>query len=627
MSARDKRLDELLKKPFGERFPRDASATSPLSVDELPADIYAKGQQFTLEDKQRLIRQRFGTGRDFDEERYEDALEKDKEFRPALYERLEKGPIRATPQIKGIQKVEEKTKTRQVEKFSTREELTRAKTRIFKETLTDVEIRDLIRGKKPTDFFRLEDLNIKTLRKIAKELGSLKVKNPKGLKKEELIAEIRRIRPNIEKDFITKKGEVKDTPSADDIPQGKLEALSVPALRKLVAKYNKDLTIPRYNDLSKEELIRQIRLRVPSLEFKPEVQQPLRSQLEEGQTILAGKDAPIFTDLAVRRGAEVRLGRVAGGKFGIDTRELFEERNIKDQDRERREKIVDTKDEIETLEGNIEALSENLKEALGRAVPQLEDADSAAIFGDNFKELSKMFELKAEVPEGNTQDKEYIDERIEELGGYLLEDAEYQNVDWSESDIDNMEKLAKDRYRLKFNKEYLKTLELNLLGKGFEEQGTYGERLAKEVGLSVEDLKESRALRQSLRGRRTIGDKKVDVGKRLRYITDKQLLELHRGGNLDAYIATKQLPKDLTPADVVRPKQVLQPPEIIKAMVAPTPQEAVIKPDPKPKISVEDFKERIRKKQLEARRERKERIRIAKAIGKAKRKAEKELGE
>tara|TARA_A100000171_G_C2133721_1_gene148504 strand:+ start:747 stop:2615 length:1869 start_codon:yes stop_codon:yes gene_type:complete len=622
MSARDKRLDELLKKPFGERFPRDALV---YSAGELPSAIYTD-ETFTLEDKKKMIRQRFGEGYPhFDEERYEEALEKDREFRPALYERLEKGPIRATPQIKGIQKAEDKTKQREVEKFSTREELTRAKTRIFKETLTDVEIRDLIKGKKPTDFFRLEDLNIKTLRKIAKELGSLKVKNPKGLKKEELIAEIRRIRPNIEKDFITKKGEVKDTPSADDIPQGKLEVLSVPALRKLVAKYNKDLTIPRYNDLSKEELIRQIRLRVPSLEFKPEVQQPLRSQLEAGKTILTASDAPIFTDLAVRRGAEVRLGRVAGGKYGIEGRQIFEERNIKEEDRDRRQNIVDTQDEIETLEGNIETISTQIKEAIGRAVPEFEDDESAAVFGDNFKKLSKMFELKAEVPEDNTQDKQYIDDRIEELGGYLLEDAEFQNVDWSESDIDNMEKLAKDRFRLKFDKEYLKTLELNLLGKGFKEQGTYGERLAKQVGLSVEDLQESRTLRQSLRGRRTIGDKKVDVGKRLRYITDKQLLELHRGGNLDAYIATKQLPKDLKPADVPRPKQVLEPPEVIKAMVAPS--EAVITPDPKPKISVEDFKERIRKKQLEARRERKERIRVAKAIGKAKRKAEKELGE
>ena len=548
-------------------------------------------------------------------------------------------------------------------------ELSRAKTRIFRETLTDVEIRDLIKGKVPNPTFRLEDLNIKTLRKVAKELGSLKVQNPKGMKKPELIAEIRRIKPELDK-MITKKGEVKtkikQSEIKDLIPRGKLEVLSVVALRKLVAKYNKDLTIPRYNDLSKEELIRQIRLRVPSLEFKPEVQQPLRDDMKAGAPLLfAGTDEtaialgttsekqPIFTDLAVRRGVDVKLGTLAGSTYRIDERTEFE--------REQDTKIMAP---LEKLQNNVfikkavlsESKAEFLKakkdkdDMVSRLLGKIKDPSEISKFNRAFADNLRIVEIFEEDEmfggltdeEKQSLDDEYNivvseinrtlgEEGLNVLGGYS-EDDEYKITEpfvAAQLDFIVAEKQLRDAEKdLKERSEDIEDLT----------RDDYEVRLAKQVGLSVEDLRESRDLRRGLRDDpdETFKSMGIQVGKRLRYISDKKLLELHRGNALDQFILYKELPQPKAARDVPRPKQVLTPPEAIKALVEPTPE--VITPDPEaaepPKgkikiklLSPEEVKERVRQKQLKERRDRKYRIAVAKAIGKAKRKAEKELGE
>ena len=142
--------------------------------------------------------------------------------------------------------------------------------------LSDDDIRNILKGQFPREGFRLEDLQTTELRKLAKFMGQeLKIKDIKALSREDLITEIRRVRPNIDK-----KIEEGDTGVALPAGAKKLEDLNVLALRKLISKYNKDIVIKNYQTLSKDVLINEIRKRVPMLEFKPEVQAPLRTALE-----------------------------------------------------------------------------------------------------------------------------------------------------------------------------------------------------------------------------------------------------------------------------------------------------------------------------------------------------------
>jgi len=145
--------------------------------------------------------------------------------------------------------------------------------------LTDEQLKDLLDTSKPrpTKDFKLDDLAIGQLRKLAGEISNLKIKQAemKAMGKDQLIGEIRKRIPNIEARI--EEGEF----AAVGVPKDrKLENLNVAALRKLVTKYNKDIAIPKYKSLKKEELIAEIRKRFPMLEFKPDVRQPLRTDEE-----------------------------------------------------------------------------------------------------------------------------------------------------------------------------------------------------------------------------------------------------------------------------------------------------------------------------------------------------------
>ncbi len=173
--------------------------------------------------------------------------------------------------------------------------------------LSDDDIRNILKGKFPNPSFRLEDLQTTELRKLAKFMGQeLKIKDIKSLSRENLLTEIRRVRPNIDK-----KIEEGDTGVALPAGAKKLEDLNTLALRKLISKYNKDIVIRNYQTLGKAELISEIRKRVPMLEFKPEVQAPLRTALEPKPEVIE-PELPKFSEEELERGEAIKdeLARV-----------------------------------------------------------------------------------------------------------------------------------------------------------------------------------------------------------------------------------------------------------------------------------------------------------------------------